>query len=97
MTRHVVLLKFTEKGITHINESPDRAAAFRHSVENAGGKVEAQFWTVGPHDGVVIFTAPDEATAAALTLSLGKADSVSTCTMRAWDAAEFKSVLAKAN
>lgn len=94
MTRYVVLLKFTEKGITRINESPDRAAAFRRNVESAGGKVEAQLWTIGPYDGVVIFTAPDDVKAAALTLNLGKSDSVSTCTLRAWDASEFKSVLA---
>lgn len=95
MTRYVVLLKFTEKGITHIGQSPERAAAFRKSVESAGGKVESQFWTIGPYDGVVVFTAPDETTAAALVLSLGKADSVSTCMLRAFDAQEFKAVLQK--
>lgn len=95
MTRYVVLLKFTENGITHIGQSPDRAAAFRSSVEKAGGKVESQFWTIGPYDGVVAFTAPDETTAAALVLGLGKADSVSTCMLRAFDEPEFKTVLKK--
>jgi uncharacterized protein with GYD domain len=95
MTRHVVLLKFTEKGITHISDSPDRAADFRKKVEKAGGKVEAQYWTLGQYDGALVFTAPDETTAAALVLGLGKADSVSTCMLRALDAQEFKAVLAK--
>ncbi len=95
MTRHVVLLKFTEKGITGIQQSPDRAAAFRAQVEKAGGKVEAQFWTIGPYDGAVVFTAPDETTAAALVLGLGKTDSVTTCMLRALDAREFQDVLRK--
>lgn len=95
MTRHIVLLKFTEKGVTHINDSPERAADFRKKVEKAGGKVEAQFWTLGPYDGAVVFTAPDETTAAGLVLGLGKADSVSTCMLRALDAQEFKTVLSK--
>ncbi len=95
MIRYVVLLKFTERGITDISHSPDRAAAFRNSVEKTGGKVEAQLWTLGSHDGVVVFTAPDEATAAGLVFGLGKTDSVSTCMLRAFDAQEFKAVLGK--
>ena len=95
MIRFAVLLKFTEKGITNINHSPDRALAFRSSVEKTGGKVESQLWTLGSYDGVVVFTAPDETTAAGLVLGLGKSDSVSTCMLRAFDAQEFKAVLGK--
>lgn len=95
MTRFVLLIKFTEKGITHIQQSPERAAAFRNSVEKAGGRVEAQLWTLGPYDGVVVFIAPDERAATALVLALGKADNVTTCMLRAFDAQEFKDVLGK--
>lgn len=95
MPRYVVLLKFTEMGITHIKDSPKRAAAFRKQVEKAGGKVEAQYWTLGPYDGAVIFTAPDETAAAALTLGLGSAHSVETCMLRAMDEKEFAGVLGK--
>ena len=95
MTRYVVLLKFTEKGVTHIKDSPDRAAAFTAKVEKAGGKVEGQYWTLGSYDGVVVFTAPDEATAAGLVLGLAKADAVSTCMLRAFDKSEFGDVLVK--
>jgi uncharacterized protein with GYD domain len=95
MTRYVVMLKFTENGVTHINDSPERAADFRKKVEKAGGKVEAQYWTLGQYDGVLLFTAPDETTAAGLVLGLGKADSVSTCMLRALDAQEFRAVLGK--
>ena len=95
MIRYVVLLKFTENGITHIGQSSDRAASFRGNVEKAGGRVEAQFWTIGPYDGVVVFSAPDETTAAGLVLGLGKAASVSTCMLQALDAQEFKAVLGK--
>ncbi len=96
MTRYVVLLKFTEKGVTHIKDSPERAAAFVTAVEKAGGKVESQYWTIGAYDGVVVFTAPDETTAAGLVLGLAKADAVSTCMLRAFDRGEFAKVLGKA-
>lgn len=95
MTRYVVLLKFTEKGVTHIKDSPDRAANFAATVEKAGGKVEGQFWTLGAYDGVLVFTSPDEATAAGLVLGLAKTDAVSTCMLRAFDRSEFGKLLGK--
>lgn len=95
MIRSIALIKFTEKGLSHIAQSPDRAAQFRAAVNKAGGAVELQLWTVGPYDGVVVFTAPDEETAAALTLRLGRGGDVSTCTLRAFDAEQFKSLLGK--
>lgn len=95
MTRYVVLLKFTEKGIANAAESPKRADAFRNTVAKAGAKVVSQFWTIGPYDGVLVLEAPDEATAAGIVLGLGKGDNVSTCMLRAFDETEFKNVLSK--
>jgi uncharacterized protein with GYD domain len=60
-----------------------------------GVKIEAQLWTAGPYDGLLVLDAPDDATAAALVLGLAKQDNVSTCMMPAYDAAAFKNILAK--
>ena len=95
MIRYVVLLKFTQQGESKINDSPQRAKAFKDKAAKLGASVEAQYWTVGPYDGVLVFSAPDEATAAGLILGLGRDANVSTCMLRAFDAAEFQSVLGK--
>jgi len=93
--RYVVLLKFTESGIAAIQDSIGRAEAFRSKVAAVGGELESVFWTVGPYDGMFVLSAPDEATASALVLGLGKSHEVETCMLRALDAGEFKAVLDK--
>ena len=95
MCKYVVLLKFTGQGATHVDRSPERAAEFRAAAAKAGITIDAQFWTVGPYDGVLILNAPDETTAAGLVLGLAKQGHVSTCLLRAFDEAEFKTVLGK--
>lgn len=95
MSKHVVLLKFTEKGIANIRQSPDRAAAFQAAAEKAGVNVETVLWTAGPYDGILVLDAPDEAAATGLVLGLGKAGNVSTCMLRAFNADEFRSVVGK--
>ncbi len=95
MSKHVVLMKFTPQGLTDIQQSPDRAAAFKATAEKAGVEVEAQLWTAGAYDAILIINAPDEATAAGVVLGLSKTGNVSTSMLHAFDAAEFKTVLAK--
>ncbi len=95
MSKHVVLMKFTEKGIANISQSPDRALAFRAAAEKAGVKIQTQLWTAGPYDALMVLDASDEAAAMRLVLGLGKAGNVSTCMLRAFDANEFKTVLGK--
>jgi len=95
MMRYVVLLRFTEKGVKAIQNSPARAEAFRAAAAQAKARVEGQYWTSGCYDGVMVFSAPDEETACALVLKLGAADYVQTTMLRAFDAGEFKRVLKK--
>jgi uncharacterized protein with GYD domain len=95
MVRYVLLLEFTDKGMGAIQDSPARAAAFRNAAAKAGATIEAQYWTVGECDGVIVLTAPDETTAAAVTCALSKNGFVRTRSLRALSADEFKGVLAK--
>jgi uncharacterized protein with GYD domain len=95
MNRYVTLIKFTEKGVAAVKESPARAQRFSERAAKAGARIEAEYWTLGPYDGVLIFQAPDEATAAGLVLGLSRDGAVSTCMLRAFDAKEFGEVVAK--
>ena len=95
MVRYLVLLNFMEKGAAGIRESVARAEAFRATAAKAGATVESQYWTQGSHDGMFVLTAPDEATAAALILDLGKNSAVRTCMMRAFDGEEFMAITEK--
>lgn len=95
MPRYVMLLKYTDKGISAIADSPKRADAFRALAAKHGAKVETQLWTMGEYDGLVVLAVPDESAMAALALSLSKSDFVRSTSMRAFDEAEFQAVVAK--
>ena len=93
MVRFLSLISFTDKGIGDVSKSLQRAADFRSAVESKGGKVLSQYWALGNVDGCVMFESPDDQTAAALLLKLGKEDNVRTSTMRVFDAEEFASIV----
>lgn len=96
MATYVALLNFTQQGLQNIHESPHRAGAFKSAARKSGCKVLHLFWTLGAHDGVVVFQAKDDAAATGLTMALSALGNVHTATMRAFDAAEFAAVVAKA-
>jgi len=58
-----------------------------------GVKITDIYWTLGDHDGVLIFEAADDETATTLLLHLGIAGNVHTTTVRAFTAAEIKIAL----
>ncbi len=95
MTRYLVLLSFTEGGVSAVKNSIERAEAFKAAATKVGASIESQFWTLGTYDGAFVVNAPDEATAAALVLELGHNAKVKTTMLRAFDASEFQSVVAK--
>jgi uncharacterized protein with GYD domain len=52
-------------------------------------------WTMGTHDVVVVFDAPDDAAMTALGMTIGSAGNVRTETMRAFSRDAMQAVLAK--
>ena len=95
MATYVLLLNFTDQGIRNVKDTTKRAEAFKRIADKAGAKVKEVYWTLGQYDGLLIFEAPEEATATALGLSLGSLGNVRTQTLRAFSAEEIGRVLAK--
>lgn len=93
MARYVTLIRFTEKGVRAIRNSPARARAFRQAAGKAGVKVEAQLWTAGSCDGVLILNGKDERAVLGAIARLASLGNVRTETMQAFDAAEFARIL----
>ena len=92
MTRYITLVRLTEQGAKQIQQSTARAAAFNKAAEKLGVRVEAQYWTVGALDGVLILSADgEEKILQALTL-LTSAGNVRTESLRALDAKEFDAI-----
>lgn len=95
MPTFISTLKFTEKGIQGIHESHKRGAVFKTAVKKMGVKVTGEYWTLGYFDGLIIFDAPDDETAAAAMVQLSSQGFVHTTTARAFQANELDKVVAK--
>jgi uncharacterized protein with GYD domain len=86
-------IKFTQQGIKGIDETTKRAVALKASAKKMGVKITNVYWTLGDHDGVLIFEAPDDETAMKLLLHIGSMGNVHTTTTRAFTAAEMDKIL----
>jgi uncharacterized protein with GYD domain len=95
MVTYVVLVTFTDQGIKAAKESPKRAEAFKQMAQRLGVTVKDVFWTQGRYDIVTIVEAPDEATATALSLSVGALGNVRTESLRAFSPADMTNIVAK--
>ena len=95
MIRYVALLRFTDQGVKNLKKSTARAAVFRQAAAKAGVVIEAQYWTTGAYDGVLIFNAKDETRALRCLAALAAAGNVRTETLKAFDAKEFAAIAGK--
>ena len=95
MARSVLLLKFTDKGIAGVKDSPSRADSFRELAAKLGATIESQLWLHGEYDGLVIVAAPAAETLSALALQLGSLGYVRTTVCTALTEDEFKAALAR--
>jgi uncharacterized protein with GYD domain len=95
MATFITTIKFTQQGIKVIDETTKRAAAVKASAKKLGVKVTDIYWTLGDHDGVLIFEAPDDEAATTFLLHLGSAGNVHTSTVRAFTVTEMDKILTK--
>jgi uncharacterized protein with GYD domain len=93
MATYVTLYNFTDQGIKAVKDSPARLKTAIQSAENAGMKIHAVYYTVGPYDLVVISEAENEKAAHAFTLATGSLGNVRSVTMRAWSPEEFGEIV----
>jgi uncharacterized protein with GYD domain len=93
MATYITTIKFTQKGLEGIHESPKRANAFKAAAKKMGVKVKDIYWTLGYFDGVIVLEAPDEETASAAMLHLALQGNAHTTTARAYDSAEMEKVV----
>jgi uncharacterized protein with GYD domain len=94
MPTYVTLIRYTQQGVETFKDLPRRLEETRKAGEAAGAKLVAFYLTMGQYDAVVISEAPDDQTAARLSLAAGGRGNVRTETLRAFDENEAKSIAA---
>jgi len=92
MQHFVTLIRYTEKGISHVKESPSRLDAAKKAAESEGGTIHAWYLTMGHYDAVLISEFPSAEACAKFTLSAGALGNISTETLMAFPEAEYRRI-----
>ncbi len=95
MATYIALIDFTADGINNIQYTTQRSKDFAENAKDLGIEVKNTYWTMGAHDGVLIFEAADDETASAAMLSLSARGKARAHTLRAFDLEEMEGILAK--
>ena len=71
MPKYLMMTTLTAQGVQTLKANPDRLREVNRDVEELGAKVLHQWALVGPFDFVNVVEAPDTATIAKVSVSLG--------------------------
>ena len=95
MARYISLLRFTEQGAKNMKKSTSRAHTFDKLAAKAGVKVEAQYWTMGKYDGILIVSADSEGKVLHMLTLLAALGNVRTNTRQAFVDEEFDAIVGR--
>lgn len=93
MTTYIMLANWTDQGMRHVRDSPQRLDKARAALQEMGGEFKAFFMTMGDHDLVAVYEAPDDAVAARFTLILGGLGNVRTKTLKAFPERAYREII----
>ena len=77
-----------------VRDSPRRLDQAKAQLGETGGRFQAVYMTMGAHDLVLVYEAPDDAISARFTLGLGMLGNVRTTTMKAFPEAAYREIIA---
>jgi uncharacterized protein with GYD domain len=93
MAKYIVLTNWTDQGIKSVKDSPGRVDKVRETAKKMGCELKKFYMTIGTHDMVVIFEAPDDESMAKLALTLGSAGNVRTTTLKAFSEESYRKIV----
>jgi uncharacterized protein with GYD domain len=93
MATYLILVKYTQKGIENIKQSPSRLDEVKKASKAFGAQIKEFFLVMGRYDIIIVLEAPDAETVAKWALSLGSKGNVSTETLRAFTEDEYRKII----
>jgi uncharacterized protein with GYD domain len=93
MPTYIMLADWTEQGVRSIDESPRRVDAARRTLEEMGGRFISLYMTMGAHDLIITYDAPDDAVAARFVLILQKLGYVRTISLKAFPEEAYRQII----
>jgi uncharacterized protein with GYD domain len=94
MPHYISLIRYTDKGIENLKDSPKRLEATKKAFEAAGGKLKAIYWTLGQYDAVAISEFKDDEAGLKINLAGAMQGYIRSESLRAFTEEEFRKVVA---
>ena len=89
MPYFISLSNLTEQGRKTIKSRPERVRDVNKEIVSMGGKIIAQYATLGPYDFVTIIEAPSDEAVLSISVELGARGTISIMTMPAIEIDRF--------
>ena len=89
MPTYILLSSLNPGGLETLKERPDRLREVNQEIERMGATVKEQYAVLGPFDFVTILDAPDNATVAKISVSMGARGTVRIQSLPATPVEEF--------
>ena len=93
MPTYVVLMNWTDQGITNVRDTVQRNERSQELQDKHGVSLQQTYWTVGPYDIVAIAEAADDESISAFFLEIASQGYLKTTTLRAYDREEMSGIL----
>jgi len=94
MASYIMLLNYTQKGIEHVKDSPNRLEAAKKLAKKLDAEIKKFYLTLGGYDAVVLLEAPNDEAVSKFALAVGTQGNVRTTTLRAYSESEFRDLIA---
>ena len=93
MPTYICLLRWTNKGLESIKDSPSRLEDARKVFRSAGATLRDFYMVTGQYDMVIVAEAPDDTAIAKAVLSTAAKGAIQSETMRAFTESEYRSIV----
>ena len=93
MAKYIMLLNYTQQGISKVKDSPHRAEAARALARECGAEMKDLYLTLGDTDIVAHVEADSDEAMARFALAVGSQGNVRTKTLRAFTEDEFHEIV----
>ena len=94
MATYIMLLRYTQKGVENIKQSPARLDAVKKAFKAMGAELKQFYLVAGEYDIVTIIEAPNFETITKCALDLASKGNVTTETLCAFTEDEYRKIIA---
>jgi uncharacterized protein with GYD domain len=94
MATYITLIRYTQKGVENIKQSPARLDAARKAFKAMGAELKDFYLIQGRYDIITVIEAPDAETVAKCVLGVASQGNVTTETLRAFTEDEYRKIIA---